>query len=327
MARFREATGRFCSVPVGFSYGQNVGFGGNQPADLLSTPPAARCCMLPPMVAVPHNVYIVSDATGETAEKAVRAALLQFTVPVQLRMFTRVRSEEEVRAIVDRARESNALVVYTMANAEFRERLRQLCEEKQLEAVDLIGALMAKLTVFLGAQPIGVPGAQHTVSEEYYRRIEAVEFTVKNDDGREPRNLPKADLVLVGVSRTSKTPLSTFLSQKGIKVANVPLVLGIQPPVELGQVHQHKVFGLTIQLDTLVQVRQARLKHLGMPADTSYGLRDHVREELGFAQEVFRQHPDWPVIDVTNKAIEETAADILRIKKDRERARLAAEAG
>jgi len=278
------------------------------------------------MVAVPHNVFIVSDATGETAEKTVRAALLQFQLPmVQLRLYSRVREPDEIRAIVERAREQSALVVYTMANADNRELLRHLSEDKGLESVDLVGALLAKLSGFLGAQPTGVPGAQHAVTEEYYRRIEAVEFTVKNDDGREPRNLPKADLVLVGVSRTSKTPLSTFLARKGLKVTNVPLVLGIQPPPELFQMDQHRVFGLTIQLDALVQIRQARLKHLGMPADTSYGLRDHVREELAFAHEVFRGHPEWPIVDVTNKAIEETAADILRIKKDRDRARLAAE--
>jgi regulator of PEP synthase PpsR (kinase-PPPase family) len=279
------------------------------------------------MVAVPHHVFIVSDATGETAEKAVRAALLQFTLPVSLRMYTRVLTAEDVRAIVDNAHEANALVVYTMAHAETRELMRSMCDEKQVESVDLIGALMAKLASFLGAQPIGQPGAQHAITEEYYRRIEAIEFAVKNDDGREPRNLAKADLVLVGVSRTSKTPLSAFLAQKGLKVANVPLVLGIPAPPELFEIDQHKVFGLTIQLDALVQIRQARLKHLGMPADTSYGLRDHVREELTFAQEIFRGHPDWPIVDVTNKAIEETSADILRIKKDRDRARLAAEAG
>src|SRR5437016_4563095 len=131
------------------------------------------------MVAAPHNVFIVSDATGETAEKTVRAALLQFTLPVQLRLYSRVREPAEVLAIAERAREHNALVVYTMANGEQRELLRHQCEEKGLESVDLIGALMAKLGTFLGAQPTGVPGAQHFVSEEYYRRIEAVEFTVK----------------------------------------------------------------------------------------------------------------------------------------------------
>src|SRR4030095_1061880 len=110
--------------------------------------------------------------------------------------------------------------------------------------------------------------------DEYFRRIDAVEFTVRNDDGKEPRNLPKADLVLVGISRTSKTPLSTFLAQKGLKVANVPLVLGIEPPGELFQIDQEKIFGLTIKTEELLKIRQARLKHLGMPDGTSYAQRD-----------------------------------------------------
>jgi regulator of PEP synthase PpsR (kinase-PPPase family) len=144
-----------------------------------------------------------------------------------------------------------------------------------------------------------------------------VEFAVNNDDGAEPRNLPKADLVLVGISRTSKTPLSTYLAQRGIKVANCPLVLGVEPPAELEQVETSKVYGLTIQADALVRIRQARLSHLGMPTDSSYAMRDHIQREISYAQEIFRNHPDWPVIDVTAKAIEETAADILRLVKQR----------
>ena len=180
---------------------------------------------------------------------------------------------------------------------------------------------MGKLSAYLGTQPKGVPGLLHAIGDEYFRRIEAVEFTVKNDDGREPRNLPKADLVLVGISRTSKTPLSTFLAQKGLKVANVPLVLGIPPPEELFQIDQEKIFGLTIKIDELLRIRQARLKHLGMPGDTSYAQRDHVSQEIVYAQSIFRQQASWPIIDITGKAIEETAADILRIKKDRDNRR------
>src|SRR5262249_12904689 len=134
------------------------------------------------MVAVPRNVFIVSDATGETAEKAVRAALLQFSIPVQIRLYTRVRLGQGRRGTVERAAEGHAMLVYTMVNGEHRELLRRLCDEKGVESVDLIGGLFAKLAGFLGIQPTGVPGAQHAVSEEYYRRIEAVEFTVKNDD-------------------------------------------------------------------------------------------------------------------------------------------------
>jgi regulator of PEP synthase PpsR (kinase-PPPase family) len=270
-------------------------------------------------VSEPRTLFVLSDATGETAEKVVRAALLQFSnVPVTLKMYTRVRLEDEMRAIIARAKEQQALVMFTVVSTAHRELLRRLCEEENVDAVDLIGTLIAKLSSFLGTQPKGVPGLMHTIGDEYFRRVEAVEFTVRNDDGREPRNLPKADLVLVGISRTSKTPLSTFLAQKGLKVSNVPLVLGIEPPVELFQIDQKKVFGLTIKPDALLQIRQARLKHLGMPPDTSYGQRDHINQEIAYAQALFRQHPEWPVIDITGKAVEETAADVLRLKKDRD---------
>jgi len=156
------------------------------------------------------------------------------------------------------------------------------------------------------------------LSDEYFRRIEAVEFTVKSDDGKEPRNFKKADLVLVGVSRTSKTPLSTLLAQRGIKVANLPLVLGIAPPSELEEAPRDRVVGLTIGLDPLVEIRKARLRQLGMSVDANYGLREQVKEELEYASRVFNAHPHWPVIDVTGRAIEETAVIILESLKERD---------
>ncbi len=162
------------------------------------------------------------------------------------------------------------------------------------------------------------------LSEEYFRRIEAVEFAVKSDDGKEPRNFKKADLVLVGVSRTSKTPLSTLLAQRGLKVANLPLVLGVKPPPELLEAHQDRVIGLTIGLEQLCEIRTARLRQLGMPSETNYAMREHVREEIDFASALFRTHPEWPVVDVTGRAIEETAVIILEHVKERdERAKAA----
>jgi regulator of PEP synthase PpsR (kinase-PPPase family) len=261
---------------------------------------------------------VISDATGETAEKVVRAALLQFPTPCEVQVFSRVRLESEVEKIVERAAELRALVVFTVVDTAERELVWQLCQRHGVEAIDLIGGLMAKLTSYLGSSAKGVPGLLHTLGEDYFRRIEAVEFTVKSDDGGEPRNLPRADLVLVGVSRTSKTPLSMFLANKGYKVANVPLVMGVEPPAELEQVPPDRCYGLTIQPDSLVKIRQARLEHLGMPSDSSYGGLDHIKSELAFSQELFRKHPDWPVIDVTGRAIEESAADILRIAKQRQ---------
>lgn len=263
------------------------------------------------------TVMILSDATGETAERMVRAATLQFSEQVQIRLYSRVRLESELSQLIEKAAEQRALVVFTVVNAEEREQIIRLVEKYNVEAVDLIGALISKLAMFLGAAPAGVPGLLHMITDDYFRRIEAVEFAVKNDDGAEPRNLPKADLVLVGISRTSKTPLSTYLAQRGLKVANVPLVLGVDPPEELAHVDEKKVFGLIVQPDMLMRIRQTRLSHLGMPQDSSYGQRAHIESEIAYSREIFRKHPNWPVIDVTSRAVEETAADILRIYQDR----------
>src|SRR5688572_17779288 len=234
-----------------------------------------------------RTVVVISDATGDTAERVVRAALLQFKdVPCNVRLYSHVRLESEVEEIIERAAELRALVVFTLVSPAERELLWKLCDRMNVDAVDLIGSLMAKMASYFGSQPSGVPGLMHTISEDYYRRIEAVEFAVKNDDGAEPRNLPKADLVLVGISRTSKTPLSTFLAmQKGLRCANVPLVLGVEPPAELEQVQPSKVYGLTLQPDVLVRIRQARLAHLGMPPDSSYAMLEHIRRESAYAQE------------------------------------------
>lgn len=266
------------------------------------------------------TVIVMSDATGETAERMVRAALLQFgPAPAHVRVYSRVRLESEVEKIVERAAELRALLVFTVVDNDARDLVWRLVDRYNVEGVDLIGALMSKLSTFLATEPSGVPGLLHAIGEDYFRRIEAVEFAVKNDDGAEPRNLLKADVVLVGISRTSKTPLSTYLAQKGLKVANVPIVLGMSPPAELDEVPDHRVFGLIIQPDALVRIRRARLAHLGMPEDSDYGAPRHVTEEIGYSREIFRKHPNWPVIDVTNKAIEETAADILRIYNERTR--------
>jgi hypothetical protein len=264
------------------------------------------------------TVMVISDATGETAERMVRAATHQFEhEKVNVRTYSRVRLESEIDRIIERAAELHALVVFTVVNNEARDLLLKAVERHNVEAIDLIGALIGKLSSYLEQPPAGVPGLLHALSDDYFRRMEAVDFSVKNDDGAEPRNLPKADLVLVGVSRTSKTPLSTYLAQRGLKVANVPLVLGIDPPVELTQVADNRVYGLVIQPEILMRIRRARLAHLGMPEDSSYGTKVHIETEINYSRKIFREHPNWPVIDVSNKAVEETAADIMRLYKER----------
>ncbi len=264
-------------------------------------------------------IDIVSDSTGETAEKVVRAAMLQFPHSgAQIRMHTRIRTKDAARPVLERAAKDGALVVFTVVSPELREFIHSQSYELKIEALDLIGSLIGRLTTFLDREPINTPSSMLPLSDEYFRRIEAVEFTVKSDDGKEPRNFRKADLVLVGVSRTSKTPLSTLLAQRGLKVANLPIVLGIAPPAELEDAPQERVVGLTIEINQLVEIRKARLKQLGMPIDASYGLADQVKAELDYARGIFGKHPHWPVIDVTGRAIEETAVIILESLKERE---------
>ena len=264
-------------------------------------------------------IDIVSDSTGETAEKVVRAAMLQFPHSgAQIRMHTRIRTKDAARPVLERAAKDGALVVFTVVSPELREFIHSQSYELKIEALDLIGSLIGRLTTFLDREPINTPSSMLPLSDEYFRRIEAVEFTVKSDDGKEPRNFRKADLVLVGVSRTSKTPLSTLLAQRGLKVANLPIVLGIEPPAELDEAPQERIVGLTIEINQLVEIRKARLKQLGMPIDASYGLADQVKAELDYARSIFDRHPTWPVIDVTGRAIEETAVIILESLKDRE---------
>ncbi|MFW5920821.1 MAG: pyruvate, water dikinase regulatory protein [Polyangiales bacterium] len=273
-------------------------------------------------MAEPKAIFVVSDSTGETAERVVRAALLQFPEHrVRVRLFTRVRDRDAALDVVRNAAEAGAMVVFTLVRPELRESFHEVARENDVEAVDVIGALIHKVANFLDAEPLNIPSAQMALSEEYFRRVESIEFAVKSDDGKEPRNLRKADLVLTGVSRTSKTPLSTYLAGRGLKVANVPLVLGVEPPNELDEIPAHKVIGLTIAVDQLLDIRKERLRQLGMPVDANYGLRDHVKQELDSAHQIFKQHPGWMIIDVTGRAIEETATIILEAWKEREEER------
>ena len=266
-------------------------------------------------------IFVVSDSTGETAERVVRAALLQFPDHrVRVRLFTRVRDPELGKQVLDKAVEAGAMVVFTLVAPEFRAQFHELAHRRGVEAVDVIGALIQKVGNYVEAQPLNVPSLTLPLSEEYFRRVEAIEFAVKSDDGKEPRNLRKAALVLVGVSRTSKTPLSTYLASRGLRVANIPLVLGVSPPKELFDVVPDRVVGLTIGIDQLLAIRKERLRQLGMPTDANYGMREHVRSELQFAFDLFKDN-GWVHVDVSGRAIEETATIILELYKDREERR------
>jgi len=264
-------------------------------------------------------IYVVSDSTGETAERVTRATLLQFPDHgVRLKIERRQRDRRGLTAVLERAAAEQAMVVFTLVRPELRDHFNEQASRLNVRHVDVIGALISQIGHYLEADPVNIPTAEMPLSQEYFRRVEAIEFAVKSDDGKEPRNLHEADLVLVGVSRTSKTPLSTYLAGRGIKVANVPLVLGVDPPEELYQLPGVRVVGLTIDVEQLMYIRKQRLQQLGMPPDANYGLRDHVKAELEYAHGILRDNPEWMVVDVTNCAIEETATIILEALKDHE---------
>lgn len=268
---------------------------------------------------LPKVLYVLSDATAETAERVLRAALIQFRdARPQIRIFSLLRRDEQIEDALRQAALDRALVVYTIVNPEQRELLEARATIYQLATIDLIGHLMGRLSKFLEAEPTGRPG-QGQLNQAYFERIEAVEFAVKHDDGQAAQGLGLADVVLVGLSRTSKTPLSTYLAQRGLKVANVPVVLGLPLPREIEQIDQARIFGLTINAGALIRIRRARLRALNMPDDTDYARRDHIVAELQYARDIFAAHPLWPVIDVSERAIEETAAILLRIREQRQR--------
>jgi regulator of PEP synthase PpsR (kinase-PPPase family) len=263
-------------------------------------------------------IFAVSDSTGETAEQAVRAAVAQFRPPGDLRtlVFGRVRDEAAARAVVGRARREDALVVYTLVDPQQRARMREIAQENGVTAVDLLSGLILELSRHLGRTPLAVPGLGHQTDDAYFRRIEAVEFAVHNDDGRLPRNLGKAEVVLVGVSRTSKTPLSNYIAHRGLRVANVPIVKDLPIPRELEEVDPRRVFALVIDPVTLANVRRRRMEALGMPPTDAYADLHAIREEMLWARRLFRDHPGWTVVDTTDRAVEETAAAILETMRD-----------
>jgi len=266
-----------------------------------------------------HLVYALSDSTGETAEQAVRAASVQFRTdkPVRIRVFGRVRDESALAEVLRLARARGALVVYTLVHPEQRARIRELAQEYGVVTVDMLSGLILELSRHLGVAPLATPGLGHETDEAYFRRIEAVEFAVANDDGRLPANLGLAEIVFVGVSRTSKTPLANYIAHRGYRVANVPVVKDLPPAKELEDVDPRRVFALVIDPRTLSQIRRRRMDALGMDPQASYGQPDHVRKEMLWARRLFRDHPEWTVVDITDRAVEETAAFVLQHYRER----------
>ena len=265
----------------------------------------------------PVELHVVSDATGETAARLVQALEAQFPDQefVEIR-HPRVESEDDLHVAVNRMKGRPAVVVYTLVKPELREAMRTLCRRARLHYCDLLGQPIEAVARVSGMAATMSPGSRPPLNSAYFKRMEAIEFAVRYDDGV-GRGLADADIVLVGVSRTSKTPLSIYLGFLGHKAANVPVVKGIVPPKELFEVDRRKVVGLTIDPNRLVEIRRARVRTMGGGArNRRYAELLEIYEELDQAKKVHRRL-GCPVIDISELSIEETAYRVLRVVEER----------
>jgi regulator of PEP synthase PpsR (kinase-PPPase family) len=265
----------------------------------------------------PVELHVVSDATGETAARLVQALEAQFPDQefVEIR-HPQVESEEHLHIAVNRMKGRPAVVVYTLVQPELRDAMRTLCRRARLHYCDLLGQPIEAVARVSGMAATMTPGSRPPLNSAYFKRMEAIEFAVRYDDGV-GRGLQEADIVLVGVSRTSKTPLSIYLGYLGHKVANVPIVKGIQPPKELYDVEPRKIVGLTIDPNRLVEIRRARVRTMGAGTrNRQYAELTEIYEELDEATKIHRKL-GCPVIDISERSIEETAHRVLRAVEDR----------
>jgi len=263
------------------------------------------------------NIYIVSGGKGITGEAVVKSLLVQFPdfkIPTTIE--SGMHSKDQVLASVLKAKNNNGIIVHTMVNKGMRIILTNLCKEYNVPHFDLMGPLSDYLTTELGAEPIQVPGLYRKINQDYFDRVAAIEFSLATDDGMNLNNIIHADIVLTGVSRTGKTPLSIYLALFGWKVANVPIIKDIQPPDELFMVDKLRIFGLTIDVSNLLEQRKRRVAQMGNFNSESYLNIRTINEELLAADDIFKRG-GFTVIDVTNKPVESSANEIIHFIQDR----------
>lgn len=249
----------------------------------------------------------------------VRAALVQYEKKeIQIVRCKNIRTEDQIRSLMEDVFQRKGMVVYTMVSAPMRRVVFESASEKGIPVVDLMGPLLNSMDQFFGVENSEhEAGLLRAVDDRYFKRIEAIEYTVRHDDGKITSDLDQADIVLVGISRTSKTPLSIFLSHKGWKVANVPLVLNTPIPDELYKIDQRRIVGLTIDPDSLTRIRKRRLEKFGQDPGGEYANLNHIQKELDYSREIFKKNRKWPIFNVTDRALEETAAEIIRLVASR----------
>jgi regulator of PEP synthase PpsR (kinase-PPPase family) len=266
------------------------------------------------------HLHLVSDATGETLLAVGRAAAAQYaTVSSVEHVFPLIRNQKQLNHALAEVEANPGVVLYTLVDKDLATRLETRCRELGLPCLSILGPVLSLFQSYLGAETTPRVGGQHTLNADYFRRIDALNFTMVHDDGQHAEDLEQADVILVGVSRTSKTPTSIYLANRGIKTANIPLVPGIDPPPQLETTVKPLVVGLYASPERIVQIRQNRLLTLNVPqTDSSYIDRQAVSEEIATSKRLCAQH-GWPSIDVSRRSIEETAAAVIALLQERRR--------
>ncbi len=270
-----------------------------------------------PRLATYFHLHLVSDATGETLNSVTRAAVAQFDsgIPIE-HTYALVRTTRHLDRVLSQIEDMPGIVIYTLVNYDLRDMLEQRCAELQLPCLSVLDPVVQIIGTYLGSEISHRPGGQHSLTPEYFQRIEALQYTMAHDDGQSLHDLHSADIILLGVSRTSKTPTCIYLANRGLKAANIPIVPNIALPASLPDLKKPLIIGLTTNPDRLIQVRRNRLLSLNENDETSYTNLDIVMEEVRYARRLFAQY-GWPVIDVTRRSIEETAAAILNLFSSR----------
>ena len=260
-----------------------------------------------------NKIFVTSDGSGRTAEQALKASLAQFPgAEIEIIIRSKVRTKKRVDEVVNEAAEAKGFIVHTIVTDLIREHLVKLCRDFNIEAIDLMGPLIARLSETLATTPTEKPGLFGRLNKSYFRRIESMEFAIRHDDGQRTEDLDKAEIVLLGVSRTFKTPLSIYFAFKGWFVANVPITLEQKPPEILQSLPSERIFCLDTNARQLAGLRQARHEYLkGVTMD--YADQEFVRIELMHARQFYAKNPKWSIVNVTNKPIEEIASEILTI--------------
>ncbi len=262
-------------------------------------------------------IYVVSGGKGVAGHTMVHSLIIQYPDnKIPIKIIPNVQTENKIIKVVKRVKEAGGLLVHTMVKTELRRILLRECESQQVKNIDFMGPLANFLEEELGLQSVSMPGLYRRINHQYFDRIEAIDFTLNQDDGLNPTRLKQAEIILAGVSRCGKTPLSVYMSMFGWKVANVPLVKGIDPPKELFEVDPQRVFGLSINLNYLISIRNKRLTELGDARNALYIEQSHVREELRYANFIF-DRGKFTKINVTNKPIESSANEIIGMVSER----------